>query len=261
MKMNAYENVREDVIRTYEAIMTCKDGYHRDHKARLMRTVSILMDERPSGRLLELGSSGLFPIMLKELAPYLEVTVTHFDMTAVGKKTTTYDLCGQSITVPSYSLNLEEDCINANDETFDIILCCEVLEHMERDPMFLLSEINRLLKIGGLLILTTPNITSARALMKILSGREPYFFMQYNTNGDMYRHNFEYSVPLLEQVLSAAGFSGRIWSEDLFEDGLPSFVDMLRGFGFGVEQPGDNIIAVCRKKSEVVTRFPSGLYV
>ena len=42
------------------------------------------------------------------------------------------------------------------DESFDLIWCSEVIEHLE-DPAFALSELRRVTKPGGTLVLTTPN--------------------------------------------------------------------------------------------------------
>ena len=44
-------------------------------------------------------------------------------------------------------------------DTFDLCLCSEVIEHL-REPEALLKDINRVLKRGGKLILTTPNRVS-----------------------------------------------------------------------------------------------------
>lgn len=45
------------------------------------------------------------------------------------------------------------------DESFDFVVCVEVLEHLH-DPWFVISEFNRVLKNHGKLIITTPNILS-----------------------------------------------------------------------------------------------------
>jgi 2-polyprenyl-3-methyl-5-hydroxy-6-metoxy-1,4-benzoquinol methylase len=42
------------------------------------------------------------------------------------------------------------------DESFDVICCFQVLEHL-RDPAILLQEVKRVLKASGLFMLTTPN--------------------------------------------------------------------------------------------------------
>ena len=43
-----------------------------------------------------------------------------------------------------------------DDGAFDLIWCSEVIEHLE-DPAFAMSELRRVTKPGGLLLLTTPN--------------------------------------------------------------------------------------------------------
>jgi len=43
-----------------------------------------------------------------------------------------------------------------NDNSFDLIYCSEVIEHL-KDPEFTAAEFKRVLAPGGLLILTTPN--------------------------------------------------------------------------------------------------------
>lgn len=54
--------------------------------------------------------------------------------------------------------DLERDPIPFEDEYFDIVLFCEVLEHVSNlCARATLKEINRVLKFGGTLVLTTPN--------------------------------------------------------------------------------------------------------
>ena len=69
----------------------------------------------------------------------------------------------------------EKDRFPYPDEYFATVLCCELIEHLPADPMHLMSEVNRILKPGGHLVLTTPNIVSARAIAAILQGYHPGF--------------------------------------------------------------------------------------
>jgi hypothetical protein len=123
-----------------------------------------------------------------------------------------------------------------------------------------MSEINRVLKPDGLLVLTTPNATSSRAIHKILRGIEPYFYMQYRHKPSLYRHNYEYSVYSLTKVLQSAGFDGKVWTEDSFEDPILDDVEKLRDLGYSLSHIGDNIFVVARKIGPVVNRYPAVIY-
>ena len=52
-------------------------------------------------------------------------------------------------------LKLDIENIDYKSESFDLILCNHVLEHVKRDALAL-SELNRILRINGVLILTVP---------------------------------------------------------------------------------------------------------
>ena len=56
---------------------------------------------------------------------------------------------------------------------FDTVVCGELLEHLQSDPMHMMSEVYRVLKPDGILVLTTPNAVSMRALMAMLAARLP----------------------------------------------------------------------------------------
>lgn len=55
---------------------------------------------------------------------------------------------------------------------FDIVICLEVIEHL-CNPDLCLSEIGRVLKKGGILFISTPNLASWRNRLLLLSGRTP----------------------------------------------------------------------------------------
>jgi SAM-dependent methyltransferase len=262
MKSHPYFGITQSVADVSKKLIRESDEYHKVHAARLTRTAELLVQNAGDAtKLLELGTSGYFPLVCKELLSNITVDATHFDESNPEDCSVTMTLGGQSIDVRAFNLDLEFGKLPVADGSYDIVLCCEVLEHMEIDPMHMLSEVNRVLRDGGTLILTTPNITSSRALHKILQGVEPYFFMQYHKTREYHRHNYEYSAPALVRLLTAAGFSGRVWSEDLFEEGLPAIVKTLKSHGFAVEHHGDNLLSVATKISGIVDRYPHGIYV
>ena len=95
----------------------------------------------------------------------------------------------------------------------------------------------------------------------MVNGVEPYFYMQYHKTREYHRHNYEYSARSLEKLLMYAGLTSDVWTEDLFEEGMPDVVERLRAAGFMIRNVGDNLIAVGTKTSPVIDRWPHGFYV
>ena len=69
-------------------------------------------------------------------------------------------------------LDIEDSPLPFADDYFDAVVLTEVIEHLWRNPIFVLSEINRVLrKDTGILILSTPNFLSFRNRVNFLMGR------------------------------------------------------------------------------------------
>jgi hypothetical protein len=86
--------------------------------------------------------------------------------------------------------------------------------------------------------------------------------MQYQKNRSPYRHNYEYSPKSLETILSASGFSGKVWTEDSFEDRVTEDITKLRLLGYPLKDEliGDNIFSVTKKVSKITDRHPRPIY-
>jgi 2-polyprenyl-3-methyl-5-hydroxy-6-metoxy-1,4-benzoquinol methylase len=62
------------------------------------------------------------------------------------------------------------------DARFDAVACIEAIEHLE-NPWLLVREANRVLKPGGVFLVTTPNVLSIKSRMSyLLNGYPNYFF-------------------------------------------------------------------------------------
>lgn len=77
---------------------------------------------------------------------------------------------GQGIQVSS--LNIETDSLPYEDGYFDIIVVNQVLEHV-KEFFWIIGEINRVLKKGGLLIIGVPNLASLHSRFLLLFGLQP----------------------------------------------------------------------------------------
>jgi ubiquinone/menaquinone biosynthesis C-methylase UbiE len=256
-----YKNIKPEIVSVLDSLISREDSYHQNHKRRMARTLEVLLEANPKGNLLEIGTSQLIPLALRELDVDVNLTVTDFNLDLPSVDMMTCSLNDKSTDVNVVRVNIEDQPLPFPDNTFDTILLCEVLEHMERDPMAMLSEVNRILKDNGTLIVTTPNAVSTQSMHKLLHGYEPYFYMQYRHDGSLYRHNYEYSIHSLTAILTAAGFKGSIWTEDCFEDPIVSLPLMLEQLGFRQKNYGDNLIASVKKTSGVLDRYPKEIYV
>jgi len=66
-----------------------------------------------------------------------------------------------------------------DDESFDCVSCCAVLEHLHTSPRFILGEMKRVLKKNGVIIITVPNLGSISKRINFFLGRRHYLPLDY----------------------------------------------------------------------------------
>lgn len=93
------------------------------------------------------------------------------------------------------------------DNSFDIVIFTEVLEHLWMFPGHVLAEIHRVLKPCGYLLLSTPNATSLKNRVSWVLGKTSYTSLATMLSLPIHmRHNREYTKIELEQLLANYGF-------------------------------------------------------
>jgi ubiquinone/menaquinone biosynthesis C-methylase UbiE len=103
-------------------------------------------------------------------------------------------------------LNIETDRFPYKDNTFDMVLCSEVLEHLPHSPAPALAEMYRVTKNGGQVLITTPNITRSINQGKMLLGKSPIPLAATATS-IYHRHNHEYTLAELSQTVRHGGWT------------------------------------------------------
>ena len=112
------------------------------------------------------------------------------------------------------SANLRDYAIPSEAGKFDLVIMCETLEHLNFNPIPVLLEINRILKTGGKLYLSLPNLASLVNRAKLLLGRSIHnpvsdFIHQLGDDRNMLvgLHWREYTRSELFELVQAVGFS------------------------------------------------------
>ncbi len=135
------------------------------------------------------------------------------------------------------SVNLKYYRIPFPSEEFDALIMCEVLEHLNFNPIPVIKELNRILKTGGLLYITLPNLLrSVNVLNLALHGKSIHnpikdFFTQLNTkegNKIVGLHWREYTAEELKEMLEEMDFS--IARQGYEEPGKPDNRSWLKLF-------------------------------
>jgi SAM-dependent methyltransferase len=238
-----------------------KKAYFTNHIKRYIETLNILGKGDPQMKLLDIGVSEMFMILLQKCTRY-RLYGGHYkedrSKNTVRLKNNEY---GDIVEYKSVGFDAEKDKFPFEDNFFDVVLFCEVLEHLTCDPMFAISEINRILKHGGRIIVTTPNIIRLEALYKVLMGYSPYFYATYPKSGGTDRHNREYAPNEVALLLEKGGFEIQMLQTRFVWDKINyDMYKVLKKLHMSTALRGDNIYAVATKKSAILDRYPVELY-
>jgi methionine biosynthesis protein MetW len=123
----------------------------------------------------------------------------------------------------AFQLDVDNEKLPFEDDSFDGIFCGEVIEHLY-DPDHLLDEMYRVLRKNGLAILTTPNLASWFNRVFLLFGYQPLF-----TEVSL-RHGVGYPFPFWLKSGHIRAFTLRALSELVKLHGFR----ITRAMGFGI---------------------------
>ena len=241
--------------------------YVESHITRLARTLQITPPGTASDRVLEMGAYLQITPALRTQLGYGEVRGCYYGPAGGRDHRKVASDNGEEFECAIDLFDAEKDPFPYEDAYFTTVLCCELIEHLFADPMHLMSEVNRILKPGGYLVLTTPNITSLRAVAGLLLGYQPGLFPSYirprEGQADA-RHNREYTPREISNLLENAGFEVTLLETGEFlDEPHPEFGwvrHLLERYILPIDFRGDGIYAVGRKSGPVRERYPAWLY-
>ena len=251
------------------AVSDASTEYLNTHQTRLIKTLEITPPGSADDRVLEMGAYLQITPALRTKLGYGEVRGCYYGKLGRSDHRTVTSAAGETFECEIDHFDAEKDVFPYPDGHFATVICGELIEHLFEDPMHLMSQVNRILKPGGHLVLTTPNIAALRGISGILQGYHPGFFHAYirpaeGTGEVDARHNREYAPREIHQLLENSGFEvTRLETGEFRDEPHPEFgwiLHLLERYRLSTELRGDGIYAVGRKTGAVRERYPAWLY-
>jgi SAM-dependent methyltransferase len=180
--------------------------YCREHRTRL--AADLLLIEKhvePRARILEYGA---VPLVLTGALAALE-----YEVRAVDVKPERFAEAITGLGLDVTRCDVETEAVPFATDTFDAVLFNELFEHLRINPVFTLREAHRVLRPGGSLLLSTPNLRSFRGVRNLLLHNQGHavsegVYRQYEkleTLGHM-GHVREYTTREVSEFLDRVGF-------------------------------------------------------
>ena len=247
-------------------------GYHETyvshHRAEYVRTVRDVLKYRPVSdrtvKVLEIGA--FFGVVCIALAS-LGYDVTAADVPEYIDLPEQADRYGR-FGIKTKGIRLEQIILPFEDEQFDVVIMCEVLEHLNFNPLPLLKEINRIGAPGSIFYVSMPNATSIYHRVAIVRGHAVgvqvgEFFEQLDPTNSLIAngHWREYTATETREMLEPLGY--RIADQYYFSIGDSRPPRSMRGLLFRqflklwpMFKENQTTIAIREKRSELVFDIP-----
>jgi len=171
--LNEYRNDPIDIFQINTSKKNFELEYLNNQLNAYIRTINdILTIVHESGknystiRIIEFGSFiGFVSVVLAKIG--FNITVADIEIVMSSKK---LQLLFEKYSIKCKTVDFNILPLDIQDNGFDIVVCCETIEHLNYNPLYILSEFNRVLKTKGFLYLTLPNITSYANIVNLTNG-------------------------------------------------------------------------------------------
>ncbi len=187
-----------------------KQGYLATAVDRFAHTLNMIprLPNPEQVRVLEIGGVPYFMTVLIEKFLGYHVEVANEPTYEHGEEQNHQVLInddGETYDIRYKTMNIEYDPWPYEDNTFDLVVYCEVIEHLVYDPTHTVVEAHRVLKKdSGKLLISTPNALSYTALLQMIRGEN--FFPPYDGYSHYARHHRLFSTDELIYLLSKVGY-------------------------------------------------------
>jgi SAM-dependent methyltransferase len=272
-RMKRFKQDEIDAVMDYLASFT-QYGFNADERNnylnfsldRFLKTLELIPDNiTAASKVLELGASPYFMSLL--IMKYLKCHVDYANY--FGEKS---QLRQEEVLVSEKynerhvfrfkNFNIENERFPYKNKSYDLVLFCEIIEHLTVDPVHSLVQINRLLSDGGYLVVTTPNALRYENILKLLLGKNIYD--HYSGYGAYGRHNREYTPSEMRILAESLGFriiklytkvTGSIKIKDFSIKRFRGFMQLMT-----TRYRGSNIFLLAQKVSDARPVHPKWLF-
>ena len=241
-------------------------NYINGHRKRLAHSLSMIPKAKGKGEsCLDVGSYGYMLFWVKKHLGYEDITGIEWHPDIEDK------VIHQALTINDETIEFESHNFDisqsdwALDGSHDTILFFEVLEHINQDPMGVMTQIHSRLKMGGTLVMSVPNAISYKAFKEFLVGMPPWTYWFYEPDlSHEPRHCFEYTPIIFKSIIQATGLrenAFKIIYAYTERDHEAATLEIAKSFGIDDESFGETMIINSTKVSQNITlRFPDVLY-
>jgi SAM-dependent methyltransferase len=193
--------------------------YLNQNKIRYLETAKLIENMlkpfKTNPKVLDIGTSG-FTFLVKNL---FKLDVATIDITnKFEDKCKKEEICFRRC-------DLTKDKIPFSDNSFELVLLLEVIEHLKMDHRLLLKEISRVLKESGILIITTPNFCSLTNILLMLKGENVQpplnILFEDNQSGDV--HVREFTLKELSNLINGSSFDIVFCEHASYYDNIHTF--------------------------------------
>jgi len=246
--------------------------YITAHRHEYVRTVRDVLKHRPVGEK---------PVRVLEIGAFFGVVC--FALADLGYQVTAADI-PEYIELPAQvaryaarniatkGVRLEEFVMPFEDERFDVIIMCEVLEHLNFNVLPLIKEMNRIGAPNSIFYLALPNMASIYNRKKMLFGKSigisvEEMFQQLDPNDPQLAngHWREYTAPEIRMMLERLGY--RIADQYYFSlgetlkvTGPRMMLSRLLYGKFPALKENQTTIAVRDRRTDLVFDIPSTVH-
>jgi SAM-dependent methyltransferase len=182
------------------------ENYVKNHKLRIAIDLDMVKKQGGQGSgVLEFGS---VPLLLTAA-----LSASNYNVTGIDLAPERYRGTIEKIGIKVVKCDIETEKLPFGDNSFDAVVFNELFEHLRINPIFTLSEVLRVLRPGGIMMLSSPNLRSLNGMYNFCiknrayscSGNTYEEYQKLENLGHM-GHVREYTTAEVTEFLTNIGF-------------------------------------------------------